>query len=139
MSRMSAWTAEELTTMSNPTQGTWTFENDVCHATGQPCFHIGTKECGHTIGLAYEKDDAALIAAAPELLDSCLELVGALTYIMEDGYEFDGGKELIRNAFNAIARSTGVDPRDIANKINKEWSFTSPKVALDCLEDFFGS
>jgi len=54
--------------MSNPTQGTWTFENDVCHATGQPCFHIGTKECGHTIGLAYEKDDAALIAAAPELL-----------------------------------------------------------------------
>lgn len=63
--------------MSNPTQGTWTFENDVCHATGQPCFHIGTKECGHTIGLAYEKDDAALIAAAPELLACLFDVLDA--------------------------------------------------------------
>ena len=134
------------------TPGPWTFEKDVCQY-GKPCFRIGTKELvnspvglgcivelvGHATGTAYSKDDASLIAAAPELLDNCLELVGALTYIMEDGYDFDGGKELIRNAFNAIARSTGVDPRDIANEINKEWSFTSPKVALDCLEDFYGS
>ena len=93
--------------MSNQTQGTWTFEKDICHATGQPCFHIGTKECGHTIGLAYEKDDAALIAAAPELL----EALESFVFLYKQGQLViegnDGNDPVVASALAAITKATG--------------------------------
>lgn len=88
------------------TPGTWYFEPDVCAATQQPCFHIGTKEDKHTVGITYEKSDACLVAAAPDLLAAIKEVMEDLHAAHVAGsYQIPPSSAAM--AFDAIEKATG--------------------------------
>jgi hypothetical protein len=97
--------------MSNPTSGTWLVEKSFCPETKQPCFDIESKESNHFIGRAYLKDDALLMAAAPELLQSAkcalADLEGILPEFETGGDRLHPGWQTLKELKAVIHKATG--------------------------------
>lgn len=88
--------------MSGHTPGPWTHAHD-----GHGAFSIETDNCdGLQICYVRNRDNARLIAAAPELLEALDKLASG--YL---GANWDTGlQDRIRNARAAIAKATGGQP-----------------------------
>jgi len=56
----------------------------------------------HDVALCVKPGDAKLIAAAPELAESVKEAANMIEYVLDDGYSFEGGKELLERMRKVI-------------------------------------
>lgn len=90
---------------------TTTKQQEWCEAsTGNHQGLIVEEGTGRNIAIAYDKKDAALIAAAPELLSALENLLDE----MESRFDYEdadeGEQEAMDNARNIITKATGGQP-----------------------------
>lgn len=83
--------------MNERTPGPWIIKNrpdglvNIYHAAGV-----------HDVALCVKADDAKLITAAPELAEIVKEAANMIEYVMDDGYSYEGGKELMEKMRKVI-------------------------------------
>jgi hypothetical protein len=84
-------------TMPNHTPGPWITKPrtdglvNIYHAAGV-----------HDVALCSKPEDAKLIASAPELAEIAKEAANMIEYVLDDGYSFEGGKELLEKMRKVI-------------------------------------
>lgn len=55
-----------------------------------------------------ERDaNAQLIAAAPDMLNALREACSMIEHVLDDGYVYEGGRELLASVLDAIAKAEG--------------------------------
>lgn len=94
-------------TNTTHTPGPWTVRTMPSNIGGTPITRVETTRGGRHIDIAhiYDSDDAALIAAAPDMVEALIE---AYDYLVASAPRPDARKEVITKAKRALDKALGV-------------------------------